>query len=684
MKITVYRQDAKVRPGGVTVYKGEDAIPYADNGLLLVADGMGGSAGMRHTKFRAELFDSDKLPHILFDGVLENISEETLAYIKRSFFEFHAVKDCYFDNIFNIKKSGYFGSRILSSIVLHEVSANRQFYTDQVFDALSALTDAKQRDAYLNTLSEKFSSLLLSKMRKAAANANLIYESAVSGMSLLGTTLCLTLYREKDDCVEAIYLLAGDSRPYMWNEEGLYQIVRDQEREDGCMTSYVYVNDGATLQLKSRYMRFKKPCVLFNCSDGCFDSSYFAMSQMAYEKLLLDTLQAADTAADAEKALHDFFLTGGRHDDSSTIALRAFGYEGFDALKESAARRAAQLALSYLSRLPDLLTCDHRRSYDAAKGAFDKKLSMLKDRFAVEPCVRTYLEQLVQSEPELGYREKIDSIQAEKTETERYLAYVCNAHWDAVTRNFTYAADKAGICLNKRLSFDLAQWQGQYLACRQAYTEKLKTHRDKLLANTQALSESLSALADGGDTDSSIPENWEDDMRSLMGFMSDLARGNDCMQKTLSNLREIYYKGNSKTVSEYPEQASLLVQMIQSGQISLADILLFPEDRAAWKEIPDTVAQIREKIDHLENEAPKLVLEEIMQAVWEERHIEIIKHFMTHEPQMISDALGAEWGVLFEETVCEEKALWDKCRLQTELLEKYEQEYSRYMEESEE
>jgi len=55
MKLTVYRQSSKTRPDGKVVYKGEDALPYIDEQIFFVADGLGGAAAIRHQKIKQEL-----------------------------------------------------------------------------------------------------------------------------------------------------------------------------------------------------------------------------------------------------------------------------------------------------------------------------------------------------------------------------------------------------------------------------------------------------------------------------------------------------------------------------------------------------------------------------------------------------------------------------------------------------
>ncbi len=360
MELTVYRQAFKERPDGTIVYKGEDALPLVNDRLLLVADGLGGAAAIRHQNIRPELFDPALLPKVLFGqqygGDMPPAFE---TYIRDSFFELFAVRDCYTDNVNNIKKSGYFASRIVAGIFLHIF-----LYNDPPFDCpgwidhLSALP-AEERRAQLQKAEEHLTSEVVEGLKLVAERAGLTYESAYSGLALLGTTLCLTLYRETEDGVRAVYLTAGDSRPYVWEEsKGLRQLLPDEEGPDGGMTNYIRANNTEGIRIRCDFMTFKKPCILFNASDGCFDSKQF-LSPMAFEKLLLDTAVISKSEKEMGERLTDFFKEHGRHDDSSTMAMKFFGYDSFESLQESAKKRLEALQEKYLEKMPDLLEYDY-------------------------------------------------------------------------------------------------------------------------------------------------------------------------------------------------------------------------------------------------------------------------------------------------------------------------------------
>ena len=388
MEMTVYRQGEKVRPDGTVVYKGEDARPYVDENILFVADGLGGAAAIRHQQIRQELFDEDKLTDTLFNGVYDDYSDERFVkYVKDSFYELRAVKDCYTTNVNNLKKSGYFGSRVATAIFLHAMIYDKELMPETLFAELGKRDGADAKREYMNSLEKLMADKMRDEINKIAKNANLIYETSFSGLALLGTTLCATVFKEENDFVKAFYFTAGDCRPYLWNEEeGLCQLLHDQEGEDGAMTNYIRANGDKPFEIKCDYFEFKKPCMLFNASDGCFDSAAF-LSPMGYEKLILDKSMEAADEAELGKKLEDFFNDNGRHDDSSTMSMKFFGYDTFEGYKESAQRRIKVLQDTYLCRLPDLL--DHKYTTEKEETDITETDPMLclKKRFGEEPGI---------------------------------------------------------------------------------------------------------------------------------------------------------------------------------------------------------------------------------------------------------------------------------------------------------
>lgn len=372
MEFTVYRQASKERPDGTIVYKGEDALPYVDDSLIMVADGLGGAAAIRHQHINAELFESDQIVDALFEGIYPDYSDPVFTqYVVRSFAELFAVKDCYMDNVNNIKKSGYFASRIVCSILLHELKYNQSVTPDTLFKYLDAVeNDPQKKEALMNRLGNYLALKLQGDMQRIAEKAHLVYESSYSGLALLGTTLCAAIIREQNKQVDAIYLMAGDSRPYLWSRDtGLCQILDDQEGSDGGMTNYIKANAGSSFDICCHSFSFPMPCILFNASDGCFDSGKF-LSPLSFEKTILETIVTASNETEASRALEAFFTDYGRHDDSSTMAAKVIGYETYQDLQRDANERLGEIEKRYLTALPDILD----RNYVAEAEANEKLL----------------------------------------------------------------------------------------------------------------------------------------------------------------------------------------------------------------------------------------------------------------------------------------------------------------------
>lgn len=396
MDLTVYRQAYKVRPDGHTVYKGEDALPYVDEKVLIVADGLGGASAIRHQSFDRAMFDEEKLFDVLFKDVFEDEADVAIKeYVKKAFVEFLGIKDCYFDNINNVKKSGYFASRIVATIFLY---LSKRLLLNPEENGLSVIFDdtvaMQEKAGILQKYSDEFTSAIGTMLKKVSENSNLIYESSFTGLALLGTTLCATIAMESEDFVDAIYFTSGDSRPYLWDESGLKQVSADQERADGGMTNYIKANGEFTINCE--YKRFKKPCVLFNASDGVFDSKHFKVSQMAFEKLLLETVVNSDAIEDVGKTLETIFEDYGTHDDSSTIALKTYGYADMAELKVAAEKRLKEISDKYLSVMPDLLDHDYAaeiNEYENARAAYGRTLAnaLFKNEKVAEYCKKLYL-----------------------------------------------------------------------------------------------------------------------------------------------------------------------------------------------------------------------------------------------------------------------------------------------------
>ena len=111
MRSVLYHQKQKTDPSGRRIYIGEDAYPYAGDGIFIVADGLGGRGGYPHTRIDRRILDRERFYGLVFAPVFgENVSEEFRAFVTDSFREIFETKDYYFENSATTRSSGYFAS----------------------------------------------------------------------------------------------------------------------------------------------------------------------------------------------------------------------------------------------------------------------------------------------------------------------------------------------------------------------------------------------------------------------------------------------------------------------------------------------------------------------------------------------------------------------------------------------
>lgn len=694
MELTVYRQSSKQRPDGTIVYKGEDARPYVDENIFFVADGLGGAAAIRHQQVNPDMFDKDKLMDTLFKGVYDDYSDERFVkYVTDSFFELFAVKDCYTDNVNNIKKSGYFASRIVTAIVLHEMLYEKSWKPEKIFKYYASLESQQARDEFLRKMGDYFAERILKDIRKIAKNANLIYESSYSGLALLGSTLCATIYHETEDGVEALYLTAGDSRPYVWTEsEGLCQIIEDQEGKDGGMTNYIKANDDATFEVRCNYMSFKKPCILFNASDGCFDSGYF-LSQMAFEKLILEKAVLSENAEKMAESIYTVFLDYGKHDDSSTIAMKMFGYDSFESLQESASRRLAVLNDEYISKMPDLLERDFVAEYEESAAKFPARLAGLKTKFEGENAVRDYCVEQVKTGKYPPYEERIRKVDERVNEAKRQIESAVGYVEDIVARNYIRflplqahketRGEKKTISKIQAIDEKHQQQADDFVALIEAYKSEFDSTTSRLKFILERIFE-IGVPCDFSDYDdisSTVVEECVQSMDSLFDFFSSIKKKKQEAICKLTQLRNEYIKQNLKLAANNKENVHRICGMIVSGEIDIeiAHTRILQDDFEELKQELAKIHDAEQLIVSLNKEGKKKVFQECRDAYWEERYVDVIGIIVSDPTITIPDVLRSEAAALINEMKSQTDEIKNKAELQSSLFAKYDVLYGQYM-----
>lgn len=440
---------------------GEDAKPYADEKLILVADGLGGRGGFPHTELDRGMLEKDRLVDVAFSPVfdLEGEKYEDLKkFIQESFSDLFALKEIYGRDFYSSKGSGYFASHLIAAIALYLLRFDARFDIDALFEncekakaraqikemgakkegekaptppanaesedknaesktqieankaksetenavekaenapvkaentvenaesAPAKAESALSKEELLKKFALDFSAALKEKLAAIAQNAGLKNESRLKGTYLLPTTLSVTLMREREESVDLICLWAGDSRAYYWNEEGLAQISDDHEI-GGTMTNLISLAKDFRLQICS--LKVKKPCLVFNATDGVYKCMMFA-SPLDLESLLLQAIRASESVEQLEENLDKIYENIGRHDDSNSLAAVTFGYADFGALKAAARKRSDEIEREIVSRLPGILTRDYRAEYEKADAEFISSLLKVKDKAIAVPEV---------------------------------------------------------------------------------------------------------------------------------------------------------------------------------------------------------------------------------------------------------------------------------------------------------
>ena len=376
---------------GQVLYTGDDGLPYVDQNIILAADGVGGTSCIRHTKFNRGLFEED----LVFDALFKDMygrkedNEVLNNYVIDSFAVVMSMRNLYDEGAVNIgkfRKSGHFGSRVASAAMLHQLlDENTQKSVYELFDNVKnarATNDLEAEKNCINEVAEPMTELFRKEFIQAAANAELVYESRNVGLDLLGTTLCATIVRENEEDVDAFYLVAGDSLPFMLDKDGLCEVMHAHEGADGGMTNRVRANDDQIIEafrgkkevnkfyLEPKVVTVKKPCVLFNASDGVFDCF---THPILLEKLILDNIVKANSYEELSNALHDYFVAYCSIDDSSTLAAKFFGFESYEQVKEFAQKRLDDIAEQYLNEANGGLPTLFEVNYEIAKNNLQSK-----------------------------------------------------------------------------------------------------------------------------------------------------------------------------------------------------------------------------------------------------------------------------------------------------------------------
>lgn len=251
----------------------QDAPPIANDKFLVVCDGLGGDGSAKHiTKPEEEPYKN---------------------------------------------KSAYLGSRQLSKIC--------EDFFEENYEALLS-TDIKKCIERLKVKINEELTAYLTKYPKT--------EDSKGGM-VFPTTLAAVVYKEDDEGVNATVIWAGDSRVYMLTEENsLQQLSKDDVvgEFDACfgkdcrMSNCISQDEPFFINYAS--YKLPKQCVIFACSDGCFD---FTKSPMHFEMEILKALFGAKKLeSDVLKDCFETVFKSMNSGDDCTLSGVVFNYSSDD------------------------------------------------------------------------------------------------------------------------------------------------------------------------------------------------------------------------------------------------------------------------------------------------------------------------------------------------------------------
>lgn len=288
--------------GFYSVLKNEDANPYIGDGLLAVADGLGGSGSEVHIIDRAVHTDLRKE---LKDCAFGDFDAEKAKPLTRYLETLLAPMSDGIDDT-----SALWASRIVLGRFVYALKARNDF----------RLCDAESR--------QRLSYFISAGLANTAQEFHL-KKGKYSGQLLLPTTLSAVRYHAHEGGVTAEVVWAGDSRCYALTGDGLKVLTEDDEDASGSITNLFQVGEKRT-RIHYRKYELPSPCILFTASDGIFDP-FEPYGHFGVEATLLNCIQRSNSVKELQKNLKQRYLE--IRADDATVAASALGFSEYSECK---------------------------------------------------------------------------------------------------------------------------------------------------------------------------------------------------------------------------------------------------------------------------------------------------------------------------------------------------------------
>lgn len=316
----------KLAFGFYSQLKGEDAPPYLGDGLIAVADGLGGSGSTVHALRPEER-----------KAVRREIRRRLIPAEAREDRALGEYLDALLHPLFDKKPhtSAFWASRLVMARFACAAAAGP-----------GDLCDEQNR--------ARLAAYLREGLCIAAESAHL-EQGGLTGQLLLPTTFSALRLRAEGDIVRAEAFWAGDSRCYALTRDGLRLLSVDDEDRAGSIVN-LFAAGGKAATLHCRSYEFSAPCAFLAVSDGVFDP--YEHDHFLVEHILLSALTKAQSAEEAASALRRHY--DGVHADDATMAFLPVGFSTYAELRAFFAPRAEKTAKMFTR------FCEMERKAEAA------------------------------------------------------------------------------------------------------------------------------------------------------------------------------------------------------------------------------------------------------------------------------------------------------------------------------
>ena len=650
MNSVLYHQKQKEDLRGRKIYIGEDAYPYADNQLIIVADGLGGRGGYPHTKINANILDKNLFYDIVFAPVFGDIvSDELKSFIINSFNEIFETKDYYFENSATTRSSGYFASRLVTAIALFELKYNDVFKKENVFSKIKDTSD-EQKCIVVQQLGDQLAALIYEKLYTIARNVGFEIETKISGAYLLPSTLTVAMIDEREEDADVLYFWAGDSRGYIWDSLGLGQVTEDHEKDE-TMTNLITLTK--PFRLESRFITVQKPCILFNATDGCYKCPVFD-SPFDLEYIFLKSIDESADFSMASQYLANQFSEIGRHDDSNTLALLSLGFETYESMQVAVRERLKVIDETIIAELPGILQINYPAELQQIEEQMNESVFAVKDQLIAQESIVSFVKRNMES---CEYRPFIKEMSAlieqsnicitRQKELVAEIKKWIQKHWIEYPqlKKYSTAANnfKGGFLgFGKRDPYEqYSELRARLADVKTEHTTYVEGIIDKLKTTNIGFEQVLTRLTDIKQANSFDYNSFINDRNSMMLIIDSIKsiskRDTPAMIKYKAIIREI--KDLNQMYVDFDAAAvEVILNSVLLETLDLRNIKMHPNEFATLDPLLNEYREVKSRISMLKNEMDGLP-DKYLFSYWNDRSEQLILLIWSEHRSLIPDTL---------------------------------------------